>query len=130
MNDPFQEMTLASKEKYGTEPTRSWLIEQRRAPWNFQRLQNSAVKKHKWALTHVAQLGVVPQTTGSPAQFPVRYMPGLQAKYPAGAHRRGNQSMFLSHIDVPLPLFLPPIPCVKYIIFLKWWRVFKCPWPL
>ena len=27
-----------------------------------------------------------------------------------GLHIRGNQSMFFSHINVSLPLFLPPFP--------------------
>ena len=36
------------------------------------------------------------------------HMPGLQARSSFGGHVRGKQSMFLSHINVSLPLFLPP----------------------
>ena len=32
---------------------------------------------------------------------------------PSGMHTRGNWSMFLSHIDISLPLFLPPFPSLK-----------------
>ena len=40
------------------------------------------------------------------------HMLGLQVWSLVGAHMRGNQSMFLSHIDVSFPLFLPPSPCL------------------
>ena len=36
------------------------------------------------------------------------HMPGLRVWSLVGAHARGNQSMFLSHIDSSFPLFLPP----------------------
>ena len=36
------------------------------------------------------------------------HMHGLGVWSPVGVHRRGNQSMFLSHIGVSLPLFLSP----------------------
>ena len=37
---------------------------------------------------------------------------GLGSRFspPGGAHVRGNQSMFLSHMDVALPPRLPPFP--------------------
>ena len=38
------------------------------------------------------------------------YMPGFQVWSLGRAHTRGNRSMFLSHIDVSLSLFLPPFP--------------------
>ena len=34
------------------------------------------------------------------------HMPGLRARSLVGAHARGDRLMFLSHIDVSLPLFL------------------------
>ena len=37
------------------------------------------------------------------------HMQGLWVRYPVGVLLRGNQSMFFSHIDVSLPLFLPPL---------------------
>ena len=37
------------------------------------------------------------------------YMPGLRVRSPVGVHRRQP------HIDVSLPLFLPPFPSLKYI---------------
>ena len=48
------------------------------------------------------------------------HMPGLWARFPVGVHVRGKWSMFLSHIDVSLPLFLPRFPSLKKIkSFLK-----------
>ena len=38
------------------------------------------------------------------------HMPGLQVSSPVGVCEGGNQSMFLSHVIVSLPLFLPPFP--------------------
>ena len=35
------------------------------------------------------------------------HMPGLQVQSQVGAHTRSNESVFLSRIDVSLPLFLP-----------------------
>ena len=36
------------------------------------------------------------------------HMPGLWAWCPVGGVVRSNLSMYLSHIDISLPLFLPP----------------------
>ena len=48
------------------------------------------------------------------------HMPGLWARFPVGGRVRGKRSMFLSHVDVSLPLFLPPFPSLKKIkSFLK-----------
>ena len=38
-------------------------------------------------------------------------MPEMQA--PVRVRERGNQSVFISHIDVSLPVFLPPFPLSK-----------------
>ena len=42
------------------------------------------------------------------------HMPELLVQSQAGELRRGNQSMFLSHIDVSLPLSLAPSPVSKH----------------
>ena len=57
-------------------------------------------------------LGVISQGEESLDRFPgtcLRCGPGPQL----GHHERGNWSMFLSHIVVSLPLFLPPCPLYK-----------------
>ena len=41
-----------------------------------------------------------------------RHMLGLQVWSWVGAHARGNQSMFLSHINVSFPIIFPPFPCL------------------
>ena len=38
------------------------------------------------------------------------YTPRLRVQFPVGACVRGNQLMFLLHIDVSFPLLLPPFP--------------------
>ena len=40
-------------------------------------------------------------------QFPVR---AHAVQVPSWGCARDNQSMYLSHMDVSLPLFLPPVP--------------------
>ena len=72
-------------------------------------------------------LGVIPQSERSPVKFRTGHAPGLRVWFLVGVHTRGNQLMFLSHIDVSLPLFLPLFPfllkniCVyvyTYIIYI------------
>ena len=74
------------------------------------------------ALTYVAQLvGYIPAkgtVTGLiPSQSP--YLGCRFGSY--RAHPRGNKSMFVSHIDVSIPLFIPPFPPLKVnkIFFFK-----------
>ena len=38
------------------------------------------------------------------------HVPGLWVWSPVGVCMRGNQLMFVSHINVSLPIFLPPFP--------------------
>ena len=38
------------------------------------------------------------------------HMPGLHVWSPVGVRMGVNQLMFLCHIDMSLPLFLPPFP--------------------
>ena len=40
-------------------------------------------------------------------------MPGLQVRSPVRARARGNKLMFLFHMDVSLPLSLPPFPSLS-----------------
>ena len=48
------------------------------------------------------------------------HVTGLQVQFPVRVHMRGNQLMFLSHVDVSLPLFIPSFPSLwKQIIFSK-----------
>ena len=57
--------------------------------------QRMCSRSHSAALTGwLSGLGFIPQSKGSPVR----------------AHRRGDQSAFLTHIDVSLSLFLPPFP--------------------
>ena len=53
-------------------------------------------------------LGIVPQTKRSPVQFQVRAHAWVEGQTPSWRYAGGNRSMFLLHMDVPLPLFLPP----------------------
>ena len=58
----------------------------------------------------VARLGVITQSKRWPVQFPVRARAEVSGSVPGRAPMRGNQLMFLSHIDVSLPLFFPSFP--------------------
>ena len=72
------------------------------------------------ALAGVAQwLSAGLQTKGLPVQFLVRAHAWVAGQVPCGGPARGNQLMFLSHIHVSLPLFLPPFT------FLKINKIFK-----
>ena len=51
--------------------------------------------------------GVIPHTERSPTGFWLGYLSGLQVQSLVRAHTDGNQSMFLSHMDVSLPFSLP-----------------------
>ena len=46
-------------------------------------------------------------------QFPVRTRAWGVGQVPSWGQARGNQSVYLSHIDVSLPLFIPPFPSLK-----------------
>ena len=50
------------------------------------------------------------QTERPLVQCPVRAHASVVSQVPSWGCARGNQSMFLSHIDVSLPFFLPPFP--------------------
>ena len=58
-----------------------------------------------WASSHKAKRRQFDSWSG--------HMPGLQVQSPFGAHPRGNQLMFLSHIDVSLSFSLPSPPSKK-----------------
>ena len=55
-------------------------------------------------------LGVIPQSNRSPARFPSGHIPGLHVGSPSRLHLRDNWLMYLSHINVSLPLLLRPFP--------------------
>ena len=55
-------------------------------------------------------IGIIPQSKRSLVQFPVRANAWVAGLVPHMAHVRGSQLMFLSLIDVSLPIFLPPSP--------------------
>ena len=40
------------------------------------------------------------------------HMPGLHVQSLDGIHTKGIQLIFLSHIDISVPLFLPPFPAL------------------
>ena len=52
------------------------------------------------------------------------HMPALWVRSPVGAPVRGNWLMFLSHIDVSPPLFIPPFPSQKIKIKKKFWKLY------
>ena len=51
-----------------------------------------------------------PANQVSPVQFPVRAHAWVVGQVASRGRVKGNQSIDLSHIDVSLPLFLPPFP--------------------
>ena len=55
-------------------------------------------------------LGAILYTRMSWVQFPVRAQAWVSGQAPHWGRVRGNLSMFLSHVDVSLPLFLLPFP--------------------
>ena len=57
-------------------------------------------------LVWLSGLGIIPQTTKSPVRFLVRAYEWVVGLIPVRACVRGNQSMFLSYIDVFLSPFL------------------------
>ena len=61
----------------------------------------------------LSRWGVGLQTKGSPVQFPVRAHAWVAGQVPTWGRVRGSQMTFLLHIDVSLPLFLPPFPSLK-----------------
>ena len=67
--------------------------------------------KNKIALAGVSQWIECPPVKQKGHRFNSQsgHMPGLQARFPSWEHLRGNQLMYLSHIDLSLPLspFLP-----------------------
>ena len=62
------------------------------------------------ALASVAQLVEASSHRPKGQEFDSQsgHMPGSQVQSLAGVQMKGNQWEFLSHIDVSLPLFLPP----------------------
>ena len=54
-------------------------------------------------------LGIIPQRERPLAQFPVRAHVRVADLVPGWGAHKGNQWMFLSHIDLNA-LFLPPFP--------------------
>ena len=73
---------------------------------------NKGGKNMPW-LVWLSGLNVIPQTKRSLVRFPVRAHAWVAGQVPGWGHVRGNQSMFLSHIDISLPLFLSPSPLSK-----------------
>ena len=45
--------------------------------------------------------------------IPVRAHAWVVGQVPGWGYATGNQSMFISHIDAFLPLFIPPFPSLK-----------------
>ena len=56
------------------------------------------------------QVGHLPENWKVAGSNPKCHKPGLQVRSPIRVHMRGNWSIFLSHMDDSLPLFLPPFP--------------------
>ena len=70
-------------------------------------------KNNSLVLTGVDQLAGHSQShkvRGCQFDSRLGHMPGLQAQSLIGLPARGNQSMFLLHIGVSLPPFIPSLP--------------------
>ena len=76
-----------------------------------QHLSQSCPKLFAIALGNlfIWPLSTPPQPSDQICLYP-GHMAGLQVGSPVRARARGSQSMLLSHINVSLPLFLPPFP--------------------
>ena len=61
------------------------------------------------ALADVAQWTEC-QPVNPKVRFPVRAHAWVAGQVPSWGRVRGSQSLYLLHIDVSLPLFLPPFP--------------------
>ena len=59
-------------------------------------------------LVWLSGMSISPQTERSLVRFLVRAHVWIVGQVPSWGHAGGNQLMFLSHIIVSLPLFLPP----------------------
>ena len=71
----------------------------------------SPTKKPIVALAGVAQLaGCHPTELRVIGLIPSGHMLGLWVQSLVRVHARGGRWMFLSHINVSLPVFLPPFP--------------------
>ena len=69
---------------------------------------------HTWPwLLWLSGLSTSLQTEGSPVWFPVRAHAWVAGQVPSWGLARGNWSMYLSRIDVSLPLFLPTFPSLS-----------------
>ena len=79
---------------------------------SFKKKKKSQKKKKKcMVLTGMfSWLGVILQSERSPVQFLVGAHAWVAGLVPSWGHVRGNGLMFLSHINVSLPPFLPPFP--------------------
>ena len=62
---------------------------------------------HEPWLVWLSELSAGLQTERSPVQFPVPAHAWVTGLVPVWRHAKGNQSMYLSYINVSLPLFLP-----------------------
>ena len=76
--------------------------------WVPVRVNLIKLKQKITALTEVA--GLVEHAKGLGFNSWPGPMPRLRVRSPVGVGTKGNQSMFLSYIDVSLPFFLPPSP--------------------
>ena len=72
-------------------------------------VNNSRMSRLVWLSGLSASL----PTEGSPVQLPVRAHAWVVGQVPRSRCARGNQSMYFSHINASLPLFLSPFPSLK-----------------
>ena len=72
--------------------------------------ENKTLSKEIEALAGVAQWT---ERRAVNQKVPVRAQAWVAGQVPSWECVRGNQLMYLSHINVSLPLFLPPSPSLK-----------------
>ena len=82
------------------------------------------IKSYFWPwLVRLSGLSASLQTERSLGRFPVRAHAWIAGQVPGWGHARSNQSIFLWHIDISLPLFLPtPLFLKINEVFLKRYR--------
>ena len=81
------------------------------------KLLNEPFQIHVHTLAGVAQVDQASSSKPKSDGFDSwsQYMPGLWVQSLVGVYARCNQSVFLSHIDDSLPLFLPPFSSLESI---------------
>ena len=91
------------------EDTICYIISSTKWKWGplFQNLLG--ISRRPWPV-RLSWLGFVPQSERSPVPFPVGLLTGCRLAWSKTGHIWGNWSLFLSHLNISFPFFLPPFP--------------------